>query len=206
MNLVEMDGFFAALICGPELIPPSEYLEEIWGGDEAPFESIGELEEFLSLVMRHWNHIAGLLADPNEIFEPQLWVEEGEEVPGGNRWAMGFMRGLEMRRESWNEIFKDEDKFAMLLPVLALVHEHDPDPEMRTWKTSPDRELRERLVVGLAVAAQQLYDFFRVSCTQEARRKATGERKASPKIGRNDPCYCGSGKKYKRCCGNVTIN
>lgn len=23
-----------------------------------------------------------------------------------------------------------------------------------------------------------------------------------PKIGRNDPCLCGSGKKYKKCCGN----
>ncbi|NSW92183.1 MAG: SEC-C domain-containing protein [Firmicutes bacterium] len=22
------------------------------------------------------------------------------------------------------------------------------------------------------------------------------------KIGRNDPCPCGSGKKYKKCCGN----
>lgn len=26
------------------------------------------------------------------------------------------------------------------------------------------------------------------------------ERRASPKIGRNDPCSCGSGKKYKKCC------
>jgi len=23
----------------------------------------------------------------------------------------------------------------------------------------------------------------------------------APKVGRNDPCICGSGKKYKRCCG-----
>jgi preprotein translocase subunit SecA len=23
----------------------------------------------------------------------------------------------------------------------------------------------------------------------------------SPKVGRNDPCPCGSGKKYKQCCG-----
>ncbi|MGH7981299.1 MAG: SEC-C metal-binding domain-containing protein, partial [Limisphaerales bacterium] len=22
-----------------------------------------------------------------------------------------------------------------------------------------------------------------------------------PKVGRNDPCPCGSGKKYKNCCG-----
>jgi preprotein translocase subunit SecA len=26
-------------------------------------------------------------------------------------------------------------------------------------------------------------------------------RRAEPKIGRNDPCPCGSGKKYKKCCG-----
>ena len=26
-------------------------------------------------------------------------------------------------------------------------------------------------------------------------------RRAAPKIGRNDPCPCGSGKKYKHCCG-----
>ena len=26
--------------------------------------------------------------------------------------------------------------------------------------------------------------------------------KSSPKIGRNDPCPCGSGKKYKKCCLN----
>jgi preprotein translocase subunit SecA len=25
--------------------------------------------------------------------------------------------------------------------------------------------------------------------------------KAEEKVGRNDPCPCGSGKKYKRCCG-----
>ena len=23
----------------------------------------------------------------------------------------------------------------------------------------------------------------------------------APKVGRNDPCPCGSGKKYKKCCG-----
>jgi len=26
-------------------------------------------------------------------------------------------------------------------------------------------------------------------------------RRAEPKIGRNDPCRCGSGKKFKKCCG-----
>ena len=26
-------------------------------------------------------------------------------------------------------------------------------------------------------------------------------RREEPKVGRNDPCRCGSGKKYKKCCG-----
>jgi uncharacterized protein len=31
MNLEQLDGFIAALICGPELVPPSKYLPTIWG-------------------------------------------------------------------------------------------------------------------------------------------------------------------------------
>jgi len=31
--------------------------------------------------------------------------------------------------------------------------------------------------------------------------RAAPVRRQSSKVGRNDPCPCGSGKKYKRCCG-----
>lgn len=36
---------------------------------------------------------------------------------------------------------------------------------------------------------------------QAAARTVTAPRRVGPKIGRNDPCPCGSGKKYKKCCG-----
>ena len=32
--------------------------------------------------------------------------------------------------------------------------------------------------------------------------KAAQVRRSTDKVGRNDPCPCGSGKKYKRCCGS----
>ena len=32
-------------------------------------------------------------------------------------------------------------------------------------------------------------------------KKSTTVRRETAKIGRNDPCICGSGKKYKKCCG-----
>jgi uncharacterized protein YecA (UPF0149 family) len=39
--------------------------------------------------------------------------------------------------------------------------------------------------------------------TQASKRteKAKTVRRQQPKVGRNDPCPCGSGKKYKKCCG-----
>jgi uncharacterized protein len=30
--------------------------------------------------------------------------------------------------------------------------------------------------------------------------------RVAPKPGRNDPCPCGSGKKYKKCCGAATLH
>jgi uncharacterized protein len=206
MDAEEMDGFFAALISGPVTIPPSVYLGEIWGGEETPFGTAGDFEDFLNLAMRHWNFVARVLASRDLTFLPWLMVEEGEEVPRGNRWAQGFPRGVSLCRAEWEELFEDEDKFAILLPVLALAHENDPDPELRSWKNPPDRELREKLLAGLSVATQKLDDYFRSRCIREARPQQTGLGVARRKIGRNDPCSCGSGKKYKRCCGGVTVH
>ena len=45
----------------------------------------------------------------------------------------------------------------------------------------------------------------RMAAQSPMQRRTQGEsvtvRRATPKVGRNDPCPCGSGKKYKQCCG-----
>ncbi len=205
MNLEEMDGFSAALSCGPVTILPNVYLDEIWGGETAPFDGVDDFNEFLDLAMRHWNFMARELLSQDTIFIPCLDAEKGEDLPNGNRWARGFLRGIALCREGWDEIFADEDKFAMLLSVMALAHENDPDPEMRTWKTPPDPELRKQVLTGLAVSTQRRYDYFRPYREQEAGRGTVAGPQTRRKIRRNEACY-GSGKKYKYCCGNVTIN
>ena len=67
MNLEKLDGFIAALVCGPDIILPSEYLPEIWGDDivlEDTFAAQPILQDFLSLILRHWNVIADTLQRP----------------------------------------------------------------------------------------------------------------------------------------------
>jgi uncharacterized protein len=209
MNLEEVDGFFAALICGPEIVLPSEYLPEIWGFESSDadfdFDNLEELQECLDLLMRHWNNIVETLSS-GEIFLPVLQEDE-DGVAYANDWAWGFMRGVAMRNEAWQELFDDEEHQGALLAILILFHEHDPDPEMRPSKEPIGAQQRENLIVGAAVAVRMIYEYF----AAHRRMAATTHDKVEPrpkqsKVGRNDPCPCGSGKKYKRCCGQASIH
>jgi hypothetical protein len=51
------------------------------------------------------------------------------------------------------------------------------------------------------VCAEALAPKFRDSLRPEGGLKGETFRKSSTEVGRNDPCFCGSGLKYKKCCG-----
>jgi uncharacterized protein len=100
MNLEKLDGFFAALICGPAYVQPSECLPEIWGGemaDEEAFSSQQQRKDFLDLVMRHWTVVVDTLQS-GDVFLPLL-LEDEHGIAHANDWAQGFMRGMDLRRE-----------------------------------------------------------------------------------------------------------
>jgi uncharacterized protein len=149
MNLEQLDGFLAALICGPEIVRPSEYLPVIYGSDmvlEDSFGSQSVLQDFLSLIMRHWNVIADTLHS-GDVFLPLL-LEDENGISHGNDWAKGFLRGMELRRADWAILLDDEKHGGWLVPIFALAHENDPDPEMRPYKGAIGAEEREKLIVG----------------------------------------------------------
>jgi uncharacterized protein len=204
MNIEMLDGFLVALICGPETVRPIEYLPEIWGGDETDeptFDSQPAFEEFLSLIMRHWNAICHTLQS-GEVFLPVLLNDENGITPA-NDWANGFMCGMNMRRDSWLGLMDDDDHAGVLIPIMALAYEHASDPEMRPFKEPVSTEMREKLIAGAAASVAAIYRYFaaeRLSAAQRLSSVGTFRRDA-PKVGRNERCPCGSGKKFKRCHG-----
>jgi uncharacterized protein len=209
MNLEQLDGFFTALICCPDMVMPSEYLHEIWGGEMADEEAFADqqaLQDFLDLVMRHWNSITQTLQSGGAFLPVLLQDEHG--VAQANDWAKGFMRGAALRNETWLELFNDEERGGALVPILALAHEHDPDPEMRPYTEPVGADRREQLIVGVAAGVPAIYRYFEPHRRQAAHsaKQAATYRRTTPKLGRNDPCSCGSGKKYKQCCGKVTLH
>ena len=209
MNLEHLDGFIAALICGPALVPPSEYLPKILGDDMVLHDTLNAqtvLQDFLSSVMRHWNVISDTLSS-GDVYLPILLQNENGITPA-NDWAIGFLRGMEFHKEKWAALLDDEENGGWLVPIFALANENNPDPEMRPYKKPIDAEQRERLIVGAAAGVTGIYRYFQAQRLVENKLFGTAAtvRRNSPKVGRNDPCPCRSGKKFKHCCGRTTLH
>jgi uncharacterized protein len=111
---------------------------------------------------------------------------------------IGFMRGMDMRHDSWAGLVEDEAHGGCLLPMMILRYEHDEDPEMRPEPITPEK--RETIIVHMAAGLMGAYRYFRQNTPFKS------EPRTGSKVGRNEPCPCGSGKKYKKCCGGATVN
>ena len=207
MSLESVDGFFAALICGPEMVMPSEYLTEVFGKDHV-FANNDEAADILGLLMRHWNVIASTLLrtlDVPEVYLPVLH-EDRDGVAHGNDWASGFMRGVGLRPMGWRELLDSDEYGGPLFPIMVLHHEHDPDPSLRPTIAAAS-EKREELIQMMIASLTLIYRHFAPHRAGEA-SVASGsrplpQRRSMPKVGRNEPCPCGSGKKFKHCCATT---
>ena len=200
-NLEWIDGYFAALICGPEFVMPSQGLDEILGEDVV-FDSQDQAGEVIGLLMRHWNTIAAelrrSLADKQHVYLPVLFEDDAGLVRG-NDWAKGFMRGVQTRPGSWREFIDSEEHGGWVIPMMMLACEDDPELDMRPPPIADDKreDIITHMVAGLAWINRHLEPVRRQRSTMPA---SLPVRRRAPKVGRNDPCPCGSGRKYKHCC------
>ena len=137
------------------------------------------------------------LKEPH-VYMPVL-LEDDEGLAQGTDWARGFMRGVQARPASWRELIVSDERGGPLLPIMLLAHEHDPDPAKRPKPLSPDK--REEVLQMMIAGLSKIYRYFephrrsRASASRPAPLRREGR-----KIGRNELCPCGSGRKYKRCC------
>ncbi len=211
MSVEALDGFLAASICGPEDMSRGECLRQILGTNLNDANAVAQqplLQDCISLISRRLDEISHLL-QTGEAFTPIL-LEDQRGIATANDWASGFVRAMELHKDDWGDLLADENHGGALVPILALAHEHDPDPELRSYKEPISDELRERLIIGAAAGVMKIYRYFRtqrlIAEAGEATFTGAAHRRIVPKVGRNDPCPCGSGKKFKHCCGKVVLH
>ena len=218
MDPEQLDGFLAGLVCAPRVVLPSAQVPAIFGDAEPAFPDQPTAQRFFDLLLRRHNQIAAALNAPVErLDDPRAYVPllidwdahqaeiaqhestagERPQLPRyGELWARGFLHAVELTRDDWEELPEGDDEGAALVEdslaaILALVPAEDE-------VTDPAAD-RDALVAEALIAAYDLREYWRDVQFEQLRVKEPIRRE--PKVGRNDPCPCGSGKKYKQCHG-----
>jgi uncharacterized protein len=196
MNIEMLDGFLSALICNHSIIKPYDCLDIIFGEDFS-FSSKEQASFILTLICRHWNTIASnyIKSEKTKANFSPLFVENDAGVIDGHDWANGFMTVVDLRPEDWRELFEDEEFSGLMVPMMILATNHHQD--LTFDPNSHNLGKGQEIIMEMIRRSVFVYRYFEGPSQAD---DLAPSKKSGHKIGRNDQCPCGSGRKYKQCC------
>lgn len=199
MDISMLDGFLTALAVGPNTLPPGRWMPLVWGGDMA-WESRQQAERMMSLVFRHANDILFYLRENPETFEPLLYEREheGKLIPVIDEWCAGFVRGMALDEDSWRPLIESDEGDEMLYPILLF----GTQTGWNELRDSPDLAARNEEFAELLGDCVMAIQAWWLPTRKEG---STTVRRDQAIAGRNELCPCGSGKKFKKCCGGQKV-
>jgi len=124
MSLSGLDGFLTAIVIGPELIMPSEWLQVIWGKNEPKFESQTQAQTIIRAIMDRYNEIVACFdSDPHQ-FEPIFRERPNGEMIASD-WASGFLDAVALRPTVWDTLKTHLEDGLLMAPLFILGgHKH----------------------------------------------------------------------------------
>ena len=191
MRCDEVQGFMMALLSGPDALNPTNWLPEILG-EESLFDA-KERTEIERLVMAM---AADMRMKLNEKILPDLWFYEDEAGnPDFYTWCNAYLYALDIVPTDWFEAVEQEEFEDLFYPIMALSGIYDDEENGEVILHLNEKELTQ-LESDLPHVLLDIYWYWQAIINKPQTVRREGE-----KVGRNDPCPCGSGKKYKACCG-----
>ena len=188
-----------------------------------PFADAAQQAQFLALWQRRWNEVEQALdtdvktLDDERTFEPDVMDMrgavaalseaeraelDGQDIPSfAQVWALGFMFAVENWPEEWQPPRDKETAQWLdeaLDSIVALTEDDTGTPSVSMYAEDGPPSVSQGRVELFGEAIWAVYDLRQLW-------KSVGPRietlRKAPEPGRNDPCTCGSGKKFKKCCG-----
>lgn len=145
----------------------------------------------------HYNDVARTLMERPDDYGPLFAVDERHNEILWELWISGFEKAVKLRPAAWRRLLAADAETAKAISGLLTLADVD----------RRDPRLSEEQLHALATAAPDLIGPWIVTLN-EARLAdyapvwSPASAPSQPtKVGRNEPCPCSSGKKYKKCCG-----
>ena len=211
LDVVALDGFLCGVLVQPQRIDIAQWLPaalDVEKGALPEHVDVAWLAEVTRLIERHHDALRARLAeggfDPVLPAEPVDAPDEDPEVAAPSRllwpWVAGFAHAAE-RFPALADLPDDvvADALDRIWRHLPAASEYERDAR--------DALNRERPLATPETAIEDLVAaVVEISDRTEPQRYLVAQRwRDAPKVGRNDPCPCGSGRKFKACCGKAAV-
>ena len=208
----ELQGFLFTVVSAPELIPLSEWMPIIFAGEEVDYANVEQAKAMIGQVMALYNTINAAVLDPPTLLPADCPLRDDvlanfdDEAPIA-QWSRGFLRGHQWLEDLWEETLPEEflEELDATLTALSFFSSREMAEGFHAEAARGEQSLEamaDAIHRVLPAAVAQYAHMGRSIAKVLAGHDAEAlEPTHHAKIARNEPCPCGSGKKYKKCCG-----
>jgi uncharacterized protein len=217
LDAVMLDGYLCGVIVQPIVLEAPTWLAHVFDYEGRPLPDDVDpawQQRTTALIARRHAALNRALAEDGW-FDPlvleaddesaEAAASEGEDdgsaaLPPASRSLMPWVAGFQHAAGCFPDLEEMDDEAVMA--ALARLYRHLPaeSDEERELVALLDKEQPladlDEAIDELIGSVADLYDL-----TRDLRYKVDTVRREAPKVGRNDPCPCGSGKKFKQCHG-----
>jgi len=205
MSALELDGYLTGIVVAPQPTPitPTPIMPGQWiaglRGDEPVFEDEAQIGLVLRAVMDRYNTLAldidrslkRLEAERVCDYRPMFVPSEGKPAHDAVRsWARGFWKAMTLAPETWSALAAGERGNILIEPFVGFFDLDDQGPI----------EIPDNVDAILDESVEAIPQTILVLHKLAKMRSRSSPPARQSKVGRNDPCPCGSGQKYKHCC------
>lgn len=181
-----LQGFLVALAIGPEAPAGDDVVAAVLDTDDP-----GAIDTCIIDSIARWQQaIASDIVQCRLVIEP-LTTRTGRLDYGG--WARGFLEGAEL--VGMLDHGDPDEVDELLYPIHLLAGVIDDGERARIGPTRL-REMVRECEQSLSGQVERIANYWTILLTPPETVRREG-----PKLGRNDPCHCGSGAKFKHCHG-----
>ena len=210
----QLAGFLFGIANGPELIQPSEWIALVFNDQEAQYETVEEAEHVTQAMMALYNDSIrtrprGACALPPGCEVRPILLENLKTTAPLSQWAQGFGVAYDYLSEVWEAYIPDELDEELGALLMTLTFFSSPTlAEVYHKETKGNRTFEQFAQSMVEVFLDAMGAFAHLGRSIYQARLEAGDfdraQRSAVKIGRNDPCPCGSGKKYKKCCESTS--
>ena len=203
MDAITLEGFLTAIAVGPVTVTPEQWLPRVFGSDpEDPMPEMKVFKRVVNLVMRLYNSVIMIFEIAPEKFSPTFYTHEveGKTYIIVDEWCSGFLQGIALAGDAWQPLLDEKPDILRPFQLFAT-----PEGWAELDTAVDEAAMHAEWSSKIEPTVHSIHAYWLPYREGSGKTLASPHPKRAagkPKVGRNAPCPCGSGKKYKRCCGS----